>query len=225
MTTTRPLLLIFDLDGTLIDSVPDLALAINLALEDLALPACPLEQIRLFVGNGSLILCQRVLTYLQKDNTLAEKLHTHFLAHYAKYACHASTPYPDVSDGLITLKQAGYRLALATNKPMQFVPYILEKLQLTGFEMVLGGDSLPTKKPDPAPLLYIADKLNIPSNQAIMIGDSKNDILAGKNANMTTLALSYGYNHGEPITTANPNKIFDDFKALTTYLLTLKDER
>lgn len=219
----RPELLIFDLDGTLIDSVPDLALAINLALTDLALPICSEEQVRDFVGNGSYVLCQRVLNAItaNTNDINVDKLHDLFLHHYATHSNTHSKPYDGVVDGLNHLAQAGYRLALATNKPAQFVPAILQYFDLARFELVVGGDSLPAKKPDPMPLLYICQTLGVQVEHAVMIGDSKNDMLAGKNAGMTTLALTYGYNHGEAIDKTHPDKIFDDFTDLCNYLLNL----
>jgi phosphoglycolate phosphatase len=88
---------------------------------------------------------------------------------------------------------------------------------------MLGGDSLPTKKPDPAPLLYVCDKLGVMPDKAVMIGDSKNDILAGQNAGMDTLALSYGYNYGQDIRDFQPTQAFDNFATLTRYLLDKKE--
>jgi len=107
-----------------------------------------------------------------------------------------------------------------TNKPIRFVPKILQSFGWQElFSEVLGGDSLSTKKPDPAPLLHVCGKLNVAPEQAVMIGDSRNDILAGQNANMDTLGLSYGYNYGQDIRELNPTEAFDSFKALQDYLL------
>jgi phosphoglycolate phosphatase len=128
--------------------------------------------------------------------------------------------YPNVDNGLKKLKAAGFQLALVTNKPIRFVPKILQFFGWHDiFSEVLGGDSLPTKKPDPAPLLQVCKALNINPAQAVMIGDSINDILAGQNANMDTLGLSYGYNYGQDIRELNPTEAFDDFSALVDYLL------
>ena len=109
---------------------------------------------------------------------------------------------------------------MVTNKPIRFVPKILLSFGWQDiFSEVLGGDSLPSKKPDPAPLLHVCKALNVNPEQAVMIGDSRNDILAGQNANMDTLALSYGYNYGQDIRELNPTEAFDDFASLVTYLL------
>ncbi len=107
-----------------------------------------------------------------------------------------------------------------TNKPIRFVPKILQSFGWQDlFEEVLGGDSLPTKKPDPAPLLHVCDVLGVMQDKAVMIGDSKNDILAGQNANIDTLALSYGYNYGQDIRTSNPTHAFNSFAELLDFLL------
>lgn len=213
-------LLIFDLDGTLLDSLPDLVTAINFALARQQLPAHSASTIRNFVGNGAYTLCQRAATAYDEHADVAS-VYQDFLAYYAKHSCDDSVPYTGVTASLRGLQEHGYTLAIATNKPEAFLPAILAKLGWDKlFAKVVGGDSLPSKKPDPAPLYYLCDSLGFSYSQAIMIGDSKNDILAGKAAGMVTLALSYGYNYGEPISISNPDKVFDDFSALTAYLLT-----
>lgn len=118
------------------------------------------------------------------------------------------------------MHKAGFTLAIATNKPARFVPEILAGLGIGDkFALVLGGDSLPVKKPDPAPLLHICETLGFDKTQAIMIGDSKNDVQAGQNAGITTLALTYGYNYDEPIVHSNPDAVFDGFAELSQFIL------
>lgn len=219
-------LLIFDFDGTLIDSVPDLADATNAMLTTLGKTPYPLASIRNWVGNGSRMLVERALVgkieVLEGELTIEEADHAEqvFFDAYKNISGSKTVAYPDVDSGLKQLKAAGYTLALVTNKPMRFVPKILHAFGWQDvFSEVLGGDSLPSKKPDPAPLLHVCKTLNILSAQAIMIGDSKNDILAGQNANMDTLGLSYGYNYGQDIRELNPTEAFDDFGALVDYLL------
>ena len=122
--------------------------------------------------------------------------------------------------GLRQLKEAGFTLALVTNKPIRFVPKILESFDWQDlFSEVLGGASLPVNKPDPTPLLQTCETLNFTIEQAYMIGDSINDMLAGQNAGIDTLALSYGYNYGKDIRDSNPNQAFDNFADLLNYLL------
>ena len=219
-------LLIFDFDGTLIDSVPDLADATNAMLTTLGKAHYPIETIRNWVGNGSKMLVERALVgkievlegeLIQEETDHAEQV---FFDAYKNLSGNKTVAYPDVDSGLKKLKAAGFTLALVTNKPIRFVPKILQSFGWQNlFSEVLGGDSLPVKKPDPAPLLHVCEALNVTPAQAVMIGDSRNDILAGQNANMDTLGLSYGYNYGQDIRELNPTVAFDDFAALVDYLL------
>ncbi|MGO1376106.1 MULTISPECIES: phosphoglycolate phosphatase [unclassified Psychrobacter] len=219
-------LLIFDFDGTLIDSVPDLADATNAMLTTLGKETYPIETIRNWIGNGSRLLVERALVgkveVLEGELTVEEADHAEqvFFEAYKNLSGSKTVAYPDVDSGLKQLKAAGYTLALVTNKPIRFVPKILQSFGWQDlFSEVLGGDSLSTKKPDPAPLLHVCEKLNVAPEQAVMIGDSRNDILAGQNAKMDTLGLSYGYNYGQDIRELNPTEAFDSFKALQDYLL------
>jgi phosphoglycolate phosphatase len=221
-------LLIFDFDGTLIDSVPDLADAANIMLKQLGKATYPLDTIAKWIGNGARVLVERALSgnvviddsLLITDVEEAERL---FFAAYAEHDASKTKSYPDVDQGLRQLKEAGFTLALVTNKPIRFVPNILESLGWAPlFDMVLGGDSLPVKKPDPAPLLQVCETLNYKPTQAIMIGDSINDISAGKNAGIDTVGLSYGYNYGKDIRDSKPNQAFDHFAELLNWLLAEK---
>ena len=219
-------LLIFDFDGTLIDSVPDLADATNAMLATLGKAPYPLETIRNWVGNGSRMLVERALVGKIEvlDGELTEEAVDNaeqvFFDAYKNTSGSKTVAYPDVDSGLKKLQAVGFKLALVTNKPIRFVPKILQFFGWQDlFSEVLGGDSLPTKKPDPEPLLHVCNALNINPAQAVMIGDSRNDILAGQNANMDTLGLSYGYNYGQDIRKLNPTEAFDDFSALVAYLL------
>ena len=219
-------LLIFDFDGTLIDSVPDLADATNAMLTTLGKETYPIETIRNWIGNGSRLLVERALVgkvaVLEGELTVEEADHAEqiFFEAYKNLSGSKTVAYPDVDSGLKKLKAAGYTLALVTNKPIRFVPKILQSFGWQDlFSEVLGGDSLSTKKPDPAPLLHVCEALNVAPEQAVMIGDSRNDILAGQNAKMDTLGLSYGYNYGQDIRELNPTEAFDSFQALQDYLL------
>ena len=219
-------LLIFDFDGTLIDSVPDLGDATNAMLTTLGKETYPISTIRNWVGNGSKVLVERALVgkieVLEGELTVEETDHAEqvFFDAYKNLSGSKTVAYPDVDSGLRKLKAAGFTLALVTNKPIRFVPKILQSFGWQDlFSEVLGGDSLPVKKPDPAPLLHVCEALNVTPTQAVMIGDSRNDILAGQNANMDTLGLSYGYNYGQDIRELNPTEAFDDFASLVAYIL------
>ncbi|WP_201549763.1 phosphoglycolate phosphatase [Psychrobacter fjordensis] len=219
-------LLIFDFDGTLIDSVPDLADATNAMLTMLGKKTYPIETIRNWIGNGSRLLVERALVGKVKvlENELTQEEGDHaeqiFFDAYKNLSGSKTVAYPDVDSGLKKLKDAGYTLALVTNKPILFVPKILQSFGWHDlFSEVLGGDSLSTKKPDPAPLLHVCEALNVAPEQAVMIGDSRNDILAGQNANMDTIGLSYGYNYGQDIRELNPTEAFDGFADLVTWIM------
>lgn len=225
-TTNNKQLLIFDFDGTLIDSVPDLADATNTMLAQLDKPTHSLATIKEWVGNGSRLLIERAL--VGKTEVVAGEISKEQADHaeqvffdaYKNITNSKTVAYPDVDTGLRQLQEAGFTLALVTNKPIRFVPKILANFGWTAlFSEVLGGDSLPVKKPDPAPLLQVCKTLNFEPAQAYMIGDSINDIAAGKNANIDTLALSYGYNYGKDIRDSQPNQAFDNFADLLNYLL------
>lgn len=216
-------LLIFDLDGTLIDSVPDLADATNAMLTDFDLSTANIDEVRHWVGNGAKKLIERALsdkTGKQPTDKQVEQGYQLFLEHYANKASNHTTAYQGVDDGLHKLKQAGYTLALVTNKPIRFVPAILDNFGWTQlFAITLGGDSLSEKKPNPLPLNHVCNELKFHVEQSYMIGDSKNDILAGQNAGMDTLGLSYGYNYGQDIRDFNPTQAFDNFSDMVAFLL------
>lgn len=211
---------IFDLDGTLIDSVPDLAAAVDTVLDELTGRTAGVDLVRTWVGNGSLVLVERALSWAGVDLAVLHTAHERFLEQYAKDSGRHTVPYAGVVAGLQALKEQGFVLAIATNKPKQFLPDLLAQFGWENtFAMVVGGDSLPEKKPHPAPLKHIADVLQVTADECVMVGDSKNDILAGKAAQMTTLAVRYGYNYDEPIDLSEPDVAFDDFSQVVAYLL------
>lgn len=209
--------LIFDLDGTLIDSVPDLALSINKMLIALEKPTFPTDTIRSWVGNGAEVLTKRALSGNIEINPslcadeVAEALAI-FLKYYEENVCVDTKVYPHVKESLETLHKQGHRLVIVTNKPEQFVRPILTQLHLNHlFELVVGGDSLPKRKPDPMQLEYVSQKLSVSPSQCLMVGDSKNDIFAATAAKMQSIGLSYGYNHGEDINSHGADLVLDCF--------------
>lgn len=219
--------LLFDLDGTLVDSAPDLALALNHTLERLERETFSHDTIRSWVGNGAQTLVKRGLSGdTLVDEAIAPELVNEaldiFLDFYARNLCVDTVTYPNVVPTLKSLKAKDYRLVLVTNKPYDFIQPLLEGLGMNGlFELCLGGDSLARKKPDPLPLLHVCERLEIGTSQCVMVGDSKNDIQAANAANMQSIGVSYGYNYGEQITVYEPDSVVDDFAEI----LTLLDER
>ena len=213
-------LIAFDLDGTLLDSVPDLAVAADQAVQALGFPAVSEEQVRDYVGNGADILIGRALS---QSLTINPELSPELLAEgrvlfddfYEKSGHKLSHLYPAVVETLTELKQAGFILALVTNKPSKFVPEVLVKHDIAQFFTdVLGGDAFPERKPNPIALNWLMEKHDCKPSEMIMIGDSKNDILAAKNAGCHSFGLTYGYNHGEPIAATSPDFVADSIAEL-----------
>ena len=216
--------ILFDLDGTLIDSAPDLALAINHMLKSIDRDTFDEQIIRSWVGNGAQVLVKRALLGKSNineeiDSDLFDNALDTFLDFYKKNLAVTTITYPNVTTTLKTLKEKNYRLVIVTNKPFAFVEPILNALGLNNlFELILGGDSLEKKKPDPLPLLHVCEKLNVNVGECVMVGDSKNDILAANAANMHSIGVSYGYNYDEPINVNNPSVVVDNFSDILKYL-------
>lgn len=213
-----PRLAMFDLDGTLLDSVPDLAAAVDRMLAALGRPPAGAERVRLWVGNGARVLVRRALAgrldHAGVDETETERALELFMAAYAE--CHALTRvYPGVVETLDRLQAAGVLLALITNKPQRFLPGLLADQGLDGyFRWLVGGDTLAQQKPDPAALFWVMDKAGVAAADALFVGDSRNDVRAAYAAGVTCVALSYGYNHGEPIAAERPALVLDDLRQL-----------
>ncbi len=213
-----PQLVMFDLDGTLLDSVPDLAAAVNVMLQQLGRAAVSLEQVSSWVGNGAMVLVQRALAgdidYSDISEQQAQPALELFLQAYASEDSRSQL-YPGVLPALQQLKTAGCRLAIITNKPVQFLPALLRQFALDKyFDWVVGGDSLPQKKPHPAGLLWVMQQAAVSAEQSLFVGDSKNDIQAARAAGVPCIAMSYGYNHGRPIAEHKPDLVLDDMHQL-----------
>jgi phosphoglycolate phosphatase len=211
----------FDLDGTLIDSVPDLALAVNEMLQKLQRETFDEETVRNWVGNGSVMLVKRALSGKREieensiDEALFQEAHEIFLEAYEKHLCDATRPYPGVLETLRELKSSGYRLSIITNKPHRFVYPILQKLGMDDlFSFFLGGDTLPKKKPDPLPLLQMCEMMDIGKEACVMVGDSGNDMIAAQAAGIHAIGVTYGYHYGEDINKYEPVAVVDDFSEL-----------
>jgi phosphoglycolate phosphatase len=188
-------------------------------LQHYQLSPLTVEQVAPFVGNGVKPLVQRALEFSMKDTPITPELFNEaFNLYFSAYqqALRVETYlYPGVLETLNYLHQKGYVMAVCTNKPYRFIEPILEQLQIKPFfTHWIGEDSLPEKKPSAAPLLHLANKENLSINECIMVGDSKNDILAAQNAGMESIGLSYGYNYNENIAEYNPSVVADDFSAL-----------
>ncbi|WP_110656326.1 phosphoglycolate phosphatase [Salinicola halimionae] len=211
-------LVAFDLDGTLIDSVPDLAAAVDAMLVERGLPAVGEAKVRDWVGNGSHTLVERALASVlgqTADASVVEASHDSFLRYYHAAPCERTRLFPGVVEALDALASRQMIVTLITNKPVAFIDPILETLGLRHyFSMALGGDSLSEKKPHPAPLLHLAAHFDIDPSQCLMVGDSRHDVEAGKRAGFRTLAVPYGYNHGEPVSSSGPDGVVESLGEL-----------
>lgn len=209
----KPKLILFDLDGTLVDSIPDLAYSIDAMLEQLRMLPHGVEKVKLWVGNGAERLVKRALmggADEEPDPRLFQEAVTIFSDVYAENTCRQSRLYPGVREGIDYLLQAGYALGCITNKRQRFTRPLLGSLGLlSGFSVVVSGDSLAEKKPSPEPLLYAAQNLGVSAEDSLMVGDSINDVLAARAAGMPVIGVRYGYNHGEDITQARPDYVLD----------------
>lgn len=220
MTQQSIKFIIFDLDGTLLDSVPDLAVAADLAVQALGFPSVSEEQVRDYVGNGADVLIGRSLSQsLTVNPALSDELRAEarelFDDFYEQSGHKLSHLYPTVKATLEELYQAGFTMAIVTNKPSKFVPVILEQHGIAKYFVdVLGGDAFPEKKPNPVALNWLMNKHQLKPSEVLMVGDSKNDILAAKNAGCASFGLTYGYNHGEPISASNPDFVADQLAEL-----------
>lgn len=214
----KPQMILIDLDGTLVDSVPDLAFCVDELMARLGRPPHGEAAVRNWVGNGVERLVRRALTGTldgEPNDTDFDRAYPIFLELYAANTSKRSVLYPGVREGLDYLLTNGYPLGCVTNKAAQFTLPLLEDLGiLSPFDLVVSGDTLPQKKPHPAPLLHAAAHFGVEPGQALMIGDSVSDVKAARAAGFSIICMSYGYNHGQDIRTADPDAVIDSMAEL-----------
>ena len=213
-----PKLVAFDLDGTLVDSVPDLAWCIDRTMARFGVPPRGEALVRRWVGNGVDRLVERALAGEpdgRTDSGLLREARAVFLDLYSVHGRDRSRIYPGVRNALTALRTHGATLACITNKPRRPAVDLLSHLALLdSFELVLGGDSLPRCKPDPLPLLHACSVLGVAVERALFVGDSINDVEAARAAGMPVACVSYGYNHGRDISEAAPDAVVDSLEEL-----------
>jgi len=200
-----------DLDGTMLDTVEDLAIAVNETLDELSLPALDPSLVRTFVGKGlANLVCRSLTAALGREpeaDFLARALPL-YETHYERVNGQTTTIYPGVPEGLERLAAAGFPLACVTNKSKRFTGPLLERIGFARyFSLVLSGDSLPKKKPDPLPLTHAAQHFSVTPAQMLMIGDSVNDAQAARAAGCPIFCVTYGYNEGEDVRTLDVDAI------------------
>lgn len=213
-----PELIMIDVDGTLVDSVPDLAYCIDETMKQIGLPVRGETAVRDWVGNGVIRLTERAVANdldAPHDEALFEKAMPIFNALYAENTSKRSMLYPGVREGVDYLKSTGIKIGCITNKAEQFTHPLLKDLGLwNDFEIVISGDTLAKKKPDPLPLLHGAKELGADPKNSLMLGDSTSDVKAARAAGFDIICMSYGYNHGADIRDSNPDVVIDSMAEL-----------
>jgi phosphoglycolate phosphatase len=206
-------LVIFDLDGTLVDSAPAIARAVNRTLTDWKLRNYDLAQITGWIGEGS----RQLITYAMRaagSDADIDAVMPGFLEHYGETALEAQ-PYPGVEDTLAALHGQGVKLAVCTNKPEQFVrPLLQARGLLQYFDGILGGDTLPERKPSGVPLLHLCAQAGVEPRDALMVGDSEIDALSAHNAGVPLVLVRYGYHKSLDLDAAGAVAVIETMPAL-----------
>lgn len=214
----KPEMVLIDVDGTLVDSVPDLHYCVDEMMKALDMPLRGEARVRTWVGNGVERLVRRALTDSldgEPDEALFARAYPIFLDLYAENTSKRSMLYPGVVEGLDYLQQQGYKLGCVTNKAEQFTVPLLKDLGIHGrFGIIVSGDTLAEKKPHPMPLLHAAEFFGVAPEQALMLGDSVSDVKAARAAGFQIVCMSYGYNHGNDIRDAKPDAVIDSMAEL-----------
>ncbi len=213
----------FDLDGTLLDTVRDLAAAVNLLLEEQRLPPLHVDVVRDLIGRGIADLLSRALTRARgappRDGEVDELLPS-YQRGYASVLGRHTTLFPGVLTGLRRMREAGFRLAVITNKATRFVqPHLAHAGIADYFDVVIGGDDAVAKKPNAAPLLLAAQRLEVAAAHMLMVGDSANDVAAARAAGSPVLVVPYGYSEGVPVQKLGSDGIVDSLDAVADRII------
>jgi phosphoglycolate phosphatase len=222
MKKFQPKLIMIDVDGTLVDSVPDLTYCVDEMAVRLGMEKRGEDKVRHWVGNGVSKLVERAITGElegQLDKELFDKAYPIFLNLYTENTARRSCLYEGVREGLDYLILQGYYLGCVTNKAAQFTHPLLKVLGIFDyFKIVISGDTLAKRKPDPMPLLYGAEYFGLRPEGCLMIGDSVSDVKASRSAGFDIICMSYGYNHGNNIADERPDLVIDSMSELGKYL-------
>lgn len=213
-----PELVMFDLDGTLVDSIPDLAAATDTMLVQLGRAPAGVDKVRNWVGNGAPVLVRRALADDFDHHAISAEQEAEALPLFMQaYGTgnDLTTLYPGALDTLATLHKLGIKLGLVTNKPERFLPELLAETEMDGFfQWIVGGDTFVQKKPDPTGLLWVMQQAGVTAEQCVFVGDSRNDVHAAQAAKVACIGVTYGYNYGVPISAENPALVVDDLREL-----------
>ncbi|MDO9052154.1 MAG: phosphoglycolate phosphatase [Methylotenera sp.] len=204
---------LLDLDGTLVHTAPEISRAANSMLAKMNLPTLTAVQITTYIGDGATTLIKRCLTGRidgAPEPALLATAQALFFEYYAQIVTE-SQPYPNALAGLISIKNAGLRTACVTNKPSSFTLPLLEKYDLLRyFDLIVSGDTLPRKKPEPDQILYVCEQFGVLVQDVAMVGDSKTDISAARSAGCRMFAVPYGYNQGQRIEVTEVDALIDN---------------
>ena len=220
---TRPFdLIMFDLDGTLIETAPEIADAVNDTLRHFDLPAVTQQQVNDWIGHGTRTLLIQALAFVGKTEVAAVAasdslplIAAEFDRNYQRRCGTRSHLYPQVRETLAALRDRGVKLAVVTNKEGRYTATVLNAHQITSvLDRVVSGDTLSTKKPDPAGIQSCLAQFGVPPNRALFVGDSSIDVATARNAGVAVWALPYGYNMGQPIEACSPDRVIADCSAL-----------
>jgi phosphoglycolate phosphatase len=211
--------IIFDVDGTLVDSADDLHASLDLLLDGLGLRPLDAAEIKGMIGDGVSKLVERAVVAAGGDASQKSALVARFLKIYESNAAVHTRSYPDVVETLEALRQREFRLAVVTNKPVIATEKILRALSLADyFSVVIGGDSLPQRKPDPAQMLDASRQLGVDAGQVLVVGDNIHDVEAAHAAGIRCIAVTYGYHHRPPAE-FNADHLIDRFGELLSLVV------
>lgn len=207
-------LVVFDLDGTLVDSASDIAEAVNRTLVDWSLPRQQEAVIRGWIGDGARALVASAFAHAGEAIDVDEVM-PGFMVHYAECLLLYPTVYPGVVETLQALRERNIAVAICTNKPQRFVRPLLDALRLGEyFECIVGGDTLPERKPSAVPLLHVVDHFGLQPSQCLMVGDSATDLQTAVAANMPMALVTYGYLRGFDPHSVPGVRVIDDMREL-----------
>lgn len=208
-------LVIYDLDGTLLDSAPDIATAVDRTLAQWGLPTAGERKVRQWIGDGSRKLMQRAFADAGRQDIPVTELYEAFLEHYGDCMRESSAAYPGVVDTVSALHARGVTQVVCTNKPDPFVAPLIQFMGLDAYIAAwLGGDSLPERKPSARPLEHLAEMFDVPVGRCLMVGDSGTDMAAARNAGMPLALVTYGYHRGVDLHAGRAVAVVDDLREL-----------
>jgi phosphoglycolate phosphatase len=205
---------LFDLDGTLVDTAPDIGAALNYSLREAGLDSVPEQLTRHWIGHGSRTLIQKALDN-QNAQQDPEPLLKNFIHYYSKNIANSSQPYPDVIKCLDLLTMRGARLGVVTNKLTELTLRVLEALDLKKyFDTIICGDTTPNPKPSPDPIEKALGELKLMHSECLFVGDSDTDVRAAKAAGIKVVCMKDGYNHGKDVSTLDCDGVITSFLEL-----------